>query len=69
MLQIYHRSRLEVSEEWVEFAETLAGQAAIAIDNAILFADLTHSNRELRLAYDRTLDGWSRALDLRDEET
>src|SRR5690606_16299596 len=26
-------------------------------------------NLELRLAYDRTIEGWARALDLRDEET
>jgi len=49
--------------------EALAGQAAIAIDNATLFDDLQRSNVELALAYDTTLEGWSRALDLRDKET
>jgi len=47
----------------------LAGQAAIAIDNAELFEGLQRSNIELALAYDSTLEGWSRALDLRDRET
>lgn len=69
VLEILHRSPLEAPDEWREFAETLAGQAAIAIDSALLFADLTRSNSELRLAYELTLDGWSRALDLRDDET
>lgn len=69
VLEIYHRSPLEVSEEWRGFAEMLAGQTAIAIDNAMLFANLTRSNSDLRLAYERTLEGWSRALDLRDDET
>jgi HD-GYP domain-containing protein (c-di-GMP phosphodiesterase class II) len=49
--------------------ETLAGQAAIAIDNASMFNDLQLSNVELQLAYDSTLEGWSKALDLRDRET
>ncbi|MFQ5922104.1 MAG: HD domain-containing phosphohydrolase [Anaerolineales bacterium] len=30
---------------------------------------LEHSNRELMEAYDTTLEGWSKALELRDEET
>jgi PAS domain S-box-containing protein/putative nucleotidyltransferase with HDIG domain len=69
VLEIFHRSPLEASDEWLEFLETLGGQAAIAIDNATLFNDLQHSNLELTLAYDATIEGWSRALDLRDRET
>jgi HD-GYP domain-containing protein (c-di-GMP phosphodiesterase class II) len=49
--------------------ETLAGQAAIAIDNAQLFEGLQQSNTELSLAYDATIAGWSRAMDMRDRET
>ncbi|MCF6278508.1 MAG: HD-GYP domain-containing protein, partial [Anaerolineales bacterium] len=51
------------------FFETLAGQAAIAIDNATLFENLQRSNDELRLAYDTTLEGWAHALELHDMET
>jgi putative nucleotidyltransferase with HDIG domain len=69
VLEIFHRSPLSITQEWVLFLEALAGQAAIAIDNATLFADLQRSNVELALAYDTTLEGWSRALDLRDKET
>ena len=69
VLEIFHRSELEVAGEWLEFLETLAGQAAIAVDNARLFTSLQRSNVDLSLAYDDTLEGWSRALDLRDEET
>ncbi|MEI7645282.1 MAG: HD domain-containing phosphohydrolase [Chloroflexales bacterium] len=46
-----------------------ANIAAVAIENARLVNDLRHSNRELRHAYENTLEGWSHALDLRDEET
>lgn len=69
VLEIFHRSPLEPGHEWLDFMEALAGQAAIAIDNASLFHDLQHSNQELKLAYDATIEGWSHALDLRDRET
>ena len=41
----------------------------MAIDNARLFDDLQESNKELQIAYQATLEGWVRALDLRDKET
>lgn len=69
ILEIYHRSQLKPDMEWLHFLETLAEQATIAIGNATLFADLQRSNSELALAYDTTLEGWSHALDLRDQET
>jgi putative nucleotidyltransferase with HDIG domain len=46
-----------------------SNQAAVAIDNARLFDDLQASNQELEVAYQATLEGWVRALDLRDKET
>jgi putative nucleotidyltransferase with HDIG domain len=69
VLEIFHRTPLEPDSEWLEFLDTLAVQAAIAIDNAALFEGLQRSNLELALAYDATIEGWSTALDLRDHET
>ncbi|MEK7442952.1 MAG: HD domain-containing phosphohydrolase, partial [Chloroflexota bacterium] len=69
VLEIFHRAPLNPNDEWLDFLETLAGQAAIAIDNATLFEGMQRSNLELTLAYDETIEGWSRALDLRDKET
>ncbi len=69
ILEIFHRSSLEPDQEWLDFLHTLAGQAAIAIENAQLFKNLQQSNIELLQAYDATIEGWSRALDLRDRET
>ena len=60
---------LDADQGWLNYMEMLAGQAAIAIDNATLFKNLQLSNAELTLAYDKTIEGWSRALDLRDKET
>lgn len=53
----------------LELISAFANQAAVAIDNARLFDDLQASNRELERAYQATLEGWVRALDLRDKET
>jgi putative nucleotidyltransferase with HDIG domain len=69
VLEIFHRIALHPEREWLEFAEALAGQAAIAIDNAELFDHLQRSHNELLMAYDITIEGWSRALDYRDKET
>jgi len=69
VLEVFHRETLKPENDWLDFFETLAGQAAIAIDNANLFEDLQRSNIDLRLAYDATLEGWAQALDLRDRET
>ncbi|HEX5838610.1 MAG TPA: HD-GYP domain-containing protein, partial [Anaerolineales bacterium] len=69
VLEIYNRTPLNISPDWMAYLEILAGQIAIAVDNATLFKDLQRSNSELMLAYEATLEGWSAALDLRDRET
>jgi PAS domain S-box-containing protein len=69
ILEIFHRISLAPNHDWMEFLEALAGQAAIAIDNATLFSDLQRSNLELSISLNSTLEGWSKALELRDQET
>jgi GAF domain-containing protein len=69
VFEVFHRSPLSPTPDWMEFLHTLAGQAAIAIDSAQLFENLQRSNQELIQAYDTTLEGWARALELRDRET
>jgi hypothetical protein len=69
VLEVLHRGPLLPDGDWLEFAEALAGQAAIALDNAALFDEMQRLNANLTMAYDSTLEGWSRALDMRDRET
>lgn len=69
MLEIWHRRPLQMDAEWLEFLESLTGQAAIAVDNAALYQQLQDSHAELLLSYDTTLEGWIKALDMRDKET
>jgi HD-GYP domain-containing protein (c-di-GMP phosphodiesterase class II) len=69
VLEVFHRSPLAPANDWFEFLEAVAGQAALALDNAELFRDVQLRNAELMQAYDATIEGWSQALDLRDKET
>lgn len=69
VLELYSRSPITFDDDWMQFGKMLAQQTAIAIDNVELFDNLQRSNLELGLAYDATIEGWSRALDLRDKET
>jgi HD-GYP domain-containing protein (c-di-GMP phosphodiesterase class II) len=69
VLEIFHREPLAPEPEWLEFLEALGGQAAIAVENGTMLEDLQRTYVELALAYDATIEGWSRALDLRDNET
>ncbi len=68
VLEVFHRSPLGSGQDWLSFLEALADQAAIAIDSALMFEELQRTNTELALSYDRTLEGWSRALEFRDRE-
>ncbi len=69
VLEVFHRTPLRPRPEWLGFLGTLAARAAIAIENITLFEALKRSNQELTVAYDATLEGWSRALELRDQGT
>lgn len=69
VLELFAIRKFEPDQDWKNFLHTIAGQSAIAIDNIQLFKDLQRSNQELTLAYDTTLEGWGRALELRDKET
>ena len=69
VLEVFSRSPVVPDAEWTAFFEALATQAAIAIDNATMFDDLKRSHSELGQAYDATIEGWAKALELRDAET
>lgn len=69
VMQLFHRTNFDPDPEWPDFLEALAAHTAIAIDNVQLLQDLQRSRDELTLTYDATLEGWVRALDLRDKET
>jgi PAS domain S-box-containing protein/putative nucleotidyltransferase with HDIG domain len=69
VVEVFNRTPLEPDPGWMEFYETLAGQAAIATENDEMFQRLERALADLTAAYDSTLEGWVKALDLRDKET
>jgi PAS domain S-box-containing protein len=68
VLELYFRNRFKADIEWQNFVETLAHQAAIAIDDAHLFEQLQLSLTDLAVAYNSTIQGWARLLELRKVE-
>ncbi len=69
VLELFNRLPLEFSMPWTKFAELVAGQIAVAVANAELYTDLMALHHELILAYDATIEGWARALEMRDVTT
>ncbi|MCI0475612.1 MAG: PAS domain S-box protein, partial [Anaerolineales bacterium] len=69
VLEVFHRAPFIADPDWINLLEMLAGQAALAIDNARLFENLQRSSANLVQSYDATIEGWSRALELRDPVT
>ncbi|WP_322487103.1 HD domain-containing phosphohydrolase [Chloroflexus sp.] len=58
-----------LSEAELDLLNDIAELSANALHRTDLFDQLRAANAELRAAYDETIEGWSRALDLRDRET
>lgn len=69
VLEVFNRRPLEPVGHNGDFMHAFATQAAIAVENAALFRELQESNSELTYSYDATIEGWARALELRDDET
>jgi HD-GYP domain-containing protein (c-di-GMP phosphodiesterase class II) len=69
VLELYRRSPFRPYPSWELYFETLAGQAAVALDNSELLEGLRRANEELSVAYEATIEGWAEALELRDHET
>jgi putative nucleotidyltransferase with HDIG domain len=70
VLYVDNRARAGIfGESDLNLISAFADQAAVAIDSARLFENLQESHRELEKAYEATLAGWAKALELRDKET
>ncbi len=69
VIEVFFRKEFTPDDEWLNYLSAIAGQAAIAIENNQLFSDLVKKNAELSLAYEATLKGWARGLELHDMET
>ena len=69
VLEFFFVKPQHFDHEWREFAETLAGQATLVLENFIFFEGLRAMNKRLQEAYEETLEGWAKTLELRNRET
>jgi putative nucleotidyltransferase with HDIG domain len=69
VLELYQTNPLHKDSKWEGYLQTMATQLAIAIDNTQMFENLQKSHEELTLSYETTIEGWAKALELRDMET
>jgi HD-GYP domain-containing protein (c-di-GMP phosphodiesterase class II)/putative methionine-R-sulfoxide reductase with GAF domain len=68
VLELYFRNQFTGDIEWQNFVETIAHQAAVAIDDAHLFEQLQQSYTDLAVAYNSTIQSWAHLLELRKVE-
>ncbi len=69
LLELFQHGQLADDPEWMDYLDGLAAHVALAIEKVSLIQDLQRTNAELMRAYDGVIEGWSRALALRDHET
>ncbi len=69
LFRVYFKQPFTPEQHWLDFFYNLATQTAVALDNFALFNNLKQSNIDLLEAYEATIEGWSKALNCRDQET
>lgn len=57
------------THEDAEILSIVANTAAVAMQNAMLVGNLEQARKDIQVAYEATLEGLSRALEIRDQET
>jgi HD-GYP domain-containing protein (c-di-GMP phosphodiesterase class II) len=65
VLEVFRRSPGVPDPEWMDRLEFLSLQGAIAIESTESFLNLQRSHSELSQACDSSIEGWSRAVELR----
>ncbi|PKN89790.1 MAG: hypothetical protein CVU45_05860, partial [Chloroflexi bacterium HGW-Chloroflexi-7] len=69
VLELFSSKPFIQDSAWMGLLESMAGQAAIAIGNATLMDEVQKVNINLRSAYDATIEGWARSIDLRNGDS
>lgn len=58
-----------ITEPWLSYFHSVITQTAVGIDKIELLRSLQIHNQNLQRSYDGLINGWAKALELRDEET
>ncbi|MCE1205950.1 MAG: HD domain-containing protein [Spirochaetia bacterium] len=69
VLEVFQRKEFTLSDEWVALLDAIAMQTGAALEYNTVFLELQSVYRTLENSYEATIEGWSSAMDLRDQET
>jgi PAS domain S-box-containing protein/putative nucleotidyltransferase with HDIG domain len=72
VLGVFHiamKAPAPFSREFVDIVEMFGSYAGIVIGRMQLIEALRNADRQMQTAYDETLEGWARAIGLRDDDT
>jgi len=69
VLEVFQREAFSPSQDWLILFDAIAMQTGLALDYNSIYFDLQKAYLDLELSYQATIEGWSSAIDFRDEET
>lgn len=72
VLGVFHiavKASVDLSQELIDIVEMFGSYAGIVIGRMQLIEALRNAEKMMRTAYDETLEGWARAIGLRDDNT
>ena len=69
VLEVFQRKVFAPSSEWLILFDAIASQTGLAVDYNTIYADLQKAYLDLEISYEATIEGWSSAMDFRDQET
>ena len=69
VLEVFHRGNIAHNPDWLILLDAFATQTGLALDYNSIYFDLQKAYLDLEFSYEATIEGWSTAMDFRDEET
>lgn len=69
VLEVFRRKSFTPNPVWLILFDAFATQTGLALDYNSIHFDLQKAYLDLELSYEATIEGWSAAMDFRDEET
>ncbi len=69
IIELLSKKSLTVDSTWISCIETFSEQVGLAIKYSRMLKEINNKNIALELSYDKTIEGWSKALELKDNET
>jgi len=69
VLEVFQRKPFIPNSEWLILFDAIATQTGLALDYNSIYDDLQKAYTDLELSYEATIEGWSSAMDFRDQET